>query len=95
MDLRMFASVFLTVFLAELGDKTQLATVLYATDRAHSRILVFAAAASALVLSAALAAWAGGAIGAVVSARIIRIVAAFGFIGVGLWMLWPVLRATA
>ena len=49
MDLRFFLTVFTTVFLAELGDKTQLATFLYASDAAHSKLTVFLGAASALV----------------------------------------------
>lgn len=95
MDLKLFATVFATVLLAELGDKTQLATLLYATDAAHSRIVVFAAAASALVVSAGLAVLGGGVLGSIVSARAIRILAALGFIGVGLWMLWPLLRSAS
>ena len=49
MDLRLFLTVFTTVFLAELGDKTQLATFLYAAD-AESKLVVFLGAASALVV---------------------------------------------
>ena len=41
MDWKMLAVVFGTVFLAELGDKTQLATVLFATDKDVSKWLVF------------------------------------------------------
>ena len=95
MDLKLFATVFMTVLLAELGDKTQLATLLYATDSGHSRLVVFLGAASALTVSAAVAVVGGGALGALVSARAIRIVAAIGFIAVGLWMLLPALRTAA
>ena len=54
MDLRFFLTVFSTVFLAELGDKTQLATFLYAADGSHSKTTVFLAAASALVVTSAI-----------------------------------------
>jgi Uncharacterized protein family UPF0016 len=47
-------SVFTTVFLAEIGDKTQLATMLFAADREVNRWLVFAGASLALVAAAAL-----------------------------------------
>jgi putative Ca2+/H+ antiporter (TMEM165/GDT1 family) len=95
LDFKLFATVFVTVLLAEFGDKTQLGTLLYATDSAHSRVVVFLAATSALALSAAIAVPGGGALGALVGARAIRIIAAIGFIAVGVWMLWPALRAAS
>jgi putative Ca2+/H+ antiporter (TMEM165/GDT1 family) len=49
------ASVFLAVLVAELGDKTQLATLLFASDRNLNPFQVFFAAASALVLSTGVA----------------------------------------
>ena len=48
MDLKLFAVVFGTVFIAELGDKTQLATLLYAADVDNPKLTVFAASALAL-----------------------------------------------
>ena len=50
MDWKIFATVFGTVFLAELGDKTQLATVLFASKTAASLWTIFIAASVALVL---------------------------------------------
>ena len=87
MDVRFFLTVFSTVFLAELGDKTQLATLLYASDASHPKLTIFAASAAALVLSSALGVLAGSAAAEYVSPRVVRWVAGFGFIGVGIWVL--------
>ena len=87
MDLRLFATVFSTIFIAELGDKTQLATLLYASDSAHAKLTVFAAAAAALVVTSGVAVLAGGIISEYVSPKIIRGVAGLGFIAVGVWVL--------
>jgi putative Ca2+/H+ antiporter (TMEM165/GDT1 family) len=87
MDLKLFATVFATVFVAELGDKTQLATLLYASDAAHPKLTVFAASAAALVLSSALGVLGGALLAEHVSPRVIRWLAGLGFIAVGLWVL--------
>ena len=87
MDLKLFATVFSTVFVAELGDKTQLATLLYASDASHPKLTVFAASAAALVLTSALGVLAGSLVAEYVSPKIVRWVAGFGFIAVGLWVL--------
>ena len=87
MDLKLFATVFITIFVAELGDKTQLATLLYASDASHPKLTVFAASASALVLTSALGVLAGALVSEFVSPRILRWVAGLGFIAVGAWVI--------
>ena len=85
MDLRFFLTVFSTVFLAELGDKTQLATFLYAADSEHSRFTVFLGAASALVVTSAIGVAMGGLIAHYVNSRMLSWLAGTGFIAIGIW----------
>jgi len=82
-----YAAIFLSVFLAELGDKTQLATMLFAGDSALSRWGVVAAAGGALLVSTVLAVVAGTLIGTWVQPRHLRVAAALGFIAIGAWIL--------
>lgn len=87
MDPKVFATVFATVFLAELGDKTQLATFLYAADKKNPKWTVFCAAALALVLTSAIGVVVGAAISRYVSEKVLTWIAGVGFIAVGLWTL--------
>jgi putative Ca2+/H+ antiporter (TMEM165/GDT1 family) len=83
--IRAFFTVFVTVFLAEVGDKTQLATMLFASKGDTSRWLVFAAASAALVLAAAIGVLVGSELERFISPRTLRIVAGLGFIAIGAW----------
>ncbi len=85
MDPRLLLTVFSTVFLAELGDKTQLATMLFAARGDHARGTIFLGAASALVLTSAIGVVAGALIGKYVSPRALSYVAGCGFIAIGIW----------
>ena len=85
--MKTYLVMFLSVFLAELGDKTQLATFFFATNPAVSKWGVFAAAAGALVVSTFLAVAVGAQVGAWVPPDRLRIVAGLGFILIGVWML--------
>lgn len=86
MDLRAFLTTFGLVFLAELGDKTQLATMSLAATSGR-RWLVFAASALALVLSSLVAVLAGELIRGRVDPVTIERVAGGLFVVMGGWML--------
>ena len=85
MNGKIFFTVFATVFLAELGDKTQLATMLFAADRQTSRITVFTAAALALVCTSALGVLAGSFLSRSINPRQLAILAGIVFIAIGIW----------
>ena len=81
-------AVFASVFIAELGDKTQLATLLFATNRSIGKTAVFLAASGALVASTFLAVILGEGITRVVSPHVLKLIAGVAFIGVGVWTLF-------
>lgn len=83
--LKAFATVFVTVFLAEIGDKTQLATMLFAADAKTTKWVVFAGSALALILAAAIGVLVGAQIERFISPRTLKIVAGVGFIAIGIW----------
>ncbi len=85
MDWKVFATVFGTVFLAELGDKTQLATLLFSADKPAAKWVVFAASASALVLAAGIGVLAGSWVGQSVNEKYLKLVAGVAFVVIGLW----------
>jgi putative Ca2+/H+ antiporter (TMEM165/GDT1 family) len=85
MDLKVLFVVFGTVFLAELGDKTQLATVLFASKPSVSLVTVFVGASLALMLSSAIAVAAGSVISHYVDPRYLSYIAGAGFIIIGIW----------
>lgn len=91
MDIKLFMTTFGLVFLAELGDKTQLATFCFSAD-CDSRLSVFLGSAGALVLSSFLAVMFGAAISRVVPPSYIKIGAGLFFVLVGFWTLYAVTR---
>ncbi|MDH3595926.1 MAG: TMEM165/GDT1 family protein [Rhodospirillales bacterium] len=81
------ATIFAVVFLAELGDKTQLATLLFASDRDQNPVLVFLAAAAALVLSTAIAVLVGSQGARYLEMVPLKLIAGLGFVALGGWTL--------
>lgn len=93
MEWKLFATVFASVFIAELADKTQLVTLLFAADRAVSKWVVFFAAAGALVLTSAIGVVAGTLLSQVINVKTMSVIAGAGFILIGAWTLVHGLRA--
>jgi len=85
MGLRTFAMVFGSVLLAELGDKTQLATLMFASAKDSSKLLVFAASAGALVLASGIAVLAGSFLSQHVSPKALSWVPGVGLVATGVW----------
>jgi len=88
MDIKILATVFVTVFVAELGDKTQLATLLFASKAPGNLIAVFVGASAALIVASAVGVLAGGFISQYVSPKQLSYVAGAGFLIIGAWTIW-------
>lgn len=80
--------IFGTIFLAELGDKTQLATLLFATEKQTSAWLVFAVASLALIAATGVAVVLGAAAEAWLTRIPLKLIAGVGFVLIGLWTVW-------
>ena len=88
MDLKIFATIFAAVFIAELGDKTQLATMLFAADKEVSKYTVFFAASAALIVASALGVLAGTLLSEYINEKYLHYLAGAGFILIGVWTLY-------
>ena len=92
MDFPLLISTFVTVFLAELGDKTQLATVAI-SGTSNRPLAVFLGSSSALVLASLIGAVAGGSLSAVIPADWLQLIASTGFLVIGGRLLMPMFQA--
>lgn len=88
MDWKIFLTVFATVFLAELGDKTQLATLLFAADKEVSKLVVFLAASLALIVASGLGVLAGTLLSEYINEKALAYIAGVGFMLIGAWTLY-------
>ena len=87
MSVKLFFTIFTTVFLAELGDKTQIATMLFATDRGNSKLTIFLAASLALVAATAIGVLAGHLLSQHINEKTLQIAAGIGFLLIGGFLL--------
>ena len=83
MDWKVFLTIFGAVYIAELGDKTQLATMLFASDKETNKYLVFFAASAALVVASAVGVLAGSLLSEYINEKYLHYIAGVGFILIG------------
>jgi putative Ca2+/H+ antiporter (TMEM165/GDT1 family) len=83
--MRDLLAMFVAIFLAEFGDKTQLATLLFASERKLPPLAVFAASGGALLLSTAIATFLGTVAARYLTGVPVRLIAGLGFILIGAW----------
>jgi Ca2+/H+ antiporter, TMEM165/GDT1 family len=87
-------STFAMIFLAELGDKTQLSAFAFASQ-ARSPLSVFVGSSLALVLSSFVAVVLGGVVGRFVPEKVVKAIAGLLFLGFGVWTLVEAFRVKA
>ncbi len=88
MEWKILVTVFASVFVAEMADKTQLVTMLFAADQSVSKWTVFFAASAALVLTTAIGVAAGTLLSSVINPKAMSLVAGAGFMVIGAWVLY-------
>jgi putative Ca2+/H+ antiporter (TMEM165/GDT1 family) len=88
MDWQLFGLSFVTVFLAELGDKSQLAAIALG-GKSQSPRAVLLGSIVALILASFLGVIAGGTVAQFLPAKILKAIAAIGFATLALRLLWP------
>jgi putative Ca2+/H+ antiporter (TMEM165/GDT1 family) len=95
MEWKILITVFASVFVAEMADKTQLVTMLFAADKDVSKWTVFFGSAGALVLTSALGVLAGTLLAQMINVKLMSVIAGAGFILIGAWTLYHGLTSAA
>lgn len=88
MDWKLLGLSFITVFLAEIGDKSQLAAIALGGSLKSPRAVFFGSVA-ALLLATLIGVLAGGGMAQLLPARALKAIAAIGFALLAVRLLWP------
>ncbi|MFB2917682.1 MULTISPECIES: TMEM165/GDT1 family protein [Aerosakkonema] len=88
LDWNLLGLSFITVFLSELGDKSQLAAIALSGSSKFPRT-VFFGTAGALLLTSFLGVLAGEGASVLLPVRLVKTIAAIGFAFMGVRLLWP------
>ncbi|WRH66427.1 MAG: TMEM165/GDT1 family protein [Planktothrix sp. GU0601_MAG3] len=87
MDFQLLGLTFITVFLSELGDKSQVAAIALSGTSKSPRAVFFGTAA-ALLLASFLGVIVGQGVAEVLPTHLVKIAAAIGFAVLGIRLLW-------
>ncbi len=85
LDLKLVATVFVTIFVAEIADKSQIVTLLYASNAQYNKLSVYIGSSLALMLASGVAVFAGVVFSNWFDAGLMARVAGIAFILVGIW----------
>ncbi len=85
MDLKLTATVFVTIIIAEMADKSQMVTLLYASNAQHSKLSVFIGSSLALMLASGVAVLAGMGLSNWLDEELLTRIAGVAFILLGVW----------
>jgi len=83
MDVKILGLVFFTAFVAELGDKSQVLTLLFASNKSASPLVIFIGVSLALVLATGIGVFAGSLFGHWVNEKMLAWISGIGFIALG------------
>ena len=87
MDWQLFGLSFITVFLAEIGDKSQLAAIALGGSSKSPRA-VFFGSITALILASFIGVIIGGGVAQIIPTKLLKSLAAIGFVIMALKLLW-------
>jgi len=93
MDWHLLGLSFITVFLSELGDKSQVAAIALSGNSKSPRV-IFLGTASALLVASAIGVLLGEGTAHLLPTRVVKIAAAIGFAVMAARLLLPQLSAT-
>jgi putative Ca2+/H+ antiporter (TMEM165/GDT1 family) len=88
MEWKLLATVFISEFVAEMADKTQLVTVLFTANQEVSKLTVFVAASATLILTSTIGVIVGSFILEIISPILMTTIAGMGFMIIGAWILY-------
>jgi putative Ca2+/H+ antiporter (TMEM165/GDT1 family) len=88
MDWKLLGLSFVMVFVAELGDKSQLAAITL-SGQCQNPKAIFWGSAAALIFASFLGVLVGEGFAQVLPTHLLKAAAAIGFAGMGLGLLWP------